>query len=1372
MINSDKLQIRMKAELLIRSTLGSAKNVLGLSSRSSVLFALFITLVSVVPVSHAKTLTWDADVNTTGPQDGAGDWNLSTNWWAGTSNVAWANGNGATFGTLSGSAANYTVSLSGAINTTNLTAQGPASYTLTGAAITATRMLVTNGVTLTFDATATPLSPGNPVILASNCTLNIGSAAMSFTGGHALTGPDPNSAIINATNGTHSLGNQSSGGGSTFDWSGVTVNISNAIMNCSGRLDVSRNSTNTVVNVYNGGQLNVNSSASANAGAHLQISRGTAKHGTVNVYSGGLVTTFYNSAGPAGAVLINSDSGTSDSQSILNVLGGTVQVGLLPFFGGTPGLANAQLGPIKILASAAAYTNTDSAQLNISSGLVAAKSIEFGMAGGNYSQNPTNQFTMTGGALYLDAPNIVAGAATGTNLKITLSGGTIGATASWSPATTLPMTLGTSNGNITFQAADIGGTPFNIAVNSTLTGTGGLNKTGGGTLTLGGANNYSGTTVVSNGVLKIKTSALPSTNGPVVLDGSAGGTPAHAVEVNGDGQYSGVSGDLTYAAASSTLTENFNYLASVPSGSVAPLQVSGNVVFTVTPQVTIEGSAIPVGTYPLIKYGGTVSGTPPTAPATLPAATSGYISNSAASKTICLVVTTSPVSTGLAWRVGNGVWDINTTANWSFLGSPANYTEPNAVQFDDNANGSSPITVTLNANVSPTAVTASAGTKRYIISGDGAIAGGGGLTKTGNGTLTLSGTNTYSGGTMLSGGQLDINYGGDGVNNSAIGTGPLTNQAGTRIDNTSGQPVTLLTPIAQSWSGDWTFVGTTNLNTGLGGITLDAATVSLTVASNILEVDGAITDNGTHATLVKQGGGTLTLSNSASWFGAGGGGLTLAAGQLNINTDNAIGQGEFTLNGGAFDNTSGANLTVNVSHMTWAGSFSYVGTTNITLVGSANVAGATLTVINGELTTDGAISGANTALTKNGPGTWTQTGTTASGGANLTINGGTVNLGKTANACIGTGNICTVNSNATLAITYPLNPQIAAGGGSVVVNGGIFELNGGTERPRSVTLISGAIQNCSTNGTVATIMATNFSLAGTKCVLYATNGARLNLRADVKGSGTLTKTGNGVLQISSNSTFTGQTIISAGTLTFGVAGSISNSPVISLASGTTLDVANRLDQAFTLNSGQTLTGAGSINGSLITGAGSTLLPGVGIGALTVISNVTLGGRALFELNRSDAVQTNDALISVAGTITGGGTLDVVNVGPDLQVGDKFYLFSSAVTGFSAVSLPTTNSLGNSYSWSNDLGVDGSISVASVGSPINPSPGQIQFGVRGGALTLSWPTNLGWILQVQTNSRSTGLGTNWVALTGSENLTSTNFALGPANGAVFYRLVRP
>jgi len=50
------------------------------------------------------------------------------------------------------------------------------------------------------------------------------------------------------------------------------------------------------------------------------------------------------------------------------------------------------------------------------------------------------------------------------------------------------------------------------------------------------------------------------------------------------------------------------------------------------------------------------------------------------------------------------------------------------------------------------------------------------------------------------------------------------------------------------------------------------------------------------------------------------------------------------------------------------------------------------------------------------------------------------------------------------------------------------------------------------------------------------------------------------------------------------------------------------------------------------------------------------------------------------------------------------------------------------------------------------------------------TYLGWVLQAQTDSLTTGLTTNWVVIPGSSVVTTTNVPLSETNQAVFYRLM--
>jgi hypothetical protein len=204
---------------------------------------------------------------------------------------------------------------------------------------------------------------------------------------------------------------------------------------------------------------------------------------------------------------------------------------------------------------------------------------------------------------------------------------------------------------------------------------------------------------------------------------------------------------------------------------------------------------------------------------------------------------------------------------------------------------------------------------------------------------------------------------------------------------------------------------------------------------------------------------------------------------------------------------------------------------------------------------------------------------------------------------------------------------------------------------------------------------------------------------------------------------------------------------------------------------QALQGNGTIRGSLVVGNLGTVLPGFSIGTLTVTNAVTLGGAAVMELNRAGSPNSDRI---VAPSFTGGGTLTVTNIGAGLQVGDTFQLFSTNISGFATVNLPMNDTVNyKAYTWNNNLAVNGTIVVLTAIQTVNPNPTNITVQVSGNMLTLSWPADhLGWTLQVQTNSLSTGLGTNWVAIPNSMNVTFTNITINPTNGSVFYRMVYP
>jgi hypothetical protein len=64
-------------------------------------------------------------------------------------------------------------------------------------------------------------------------------------------------------------------------------------------------------------------------------------------------------------------------------------------------------------------------------------------------------------------------------------------------------------------------------------------------------------------------------------------------------------------------------------------------------------------------------------------------------------------------------------------------------------------------------------------------------------------------------------------------------------------------------------------------------------------------------------------------------------------------------------------------------------------------------------------------------------------------------------------------------------------------------------------------------------------------------------------------------------------------------------------------------------------------------------------------------------------------------------------------------------------------------------------------------------VAGGQIQFVWPADhAGWELQVQTNSLTQGLGTNWTTLSGSTLGNQFSFPVSLAGGSVFFRLAYP
>lgn len=165
---------------------------------------------------------------------------------------------------------------------------------------------------------------------------------------------------------------------------------------------------------------------------------------------------------------------------------------------------------------------------------------------------------VTGGELYLGSEGIVLGTTEPSFVsEIRLGGGTLGAKASWS--TDLPVNLPGASIS-TIKAANGSGSPFNITINGLVSGTGSIDKTGTGMVTLAAGNTSTGSTSVMEGVLKVQAAVFDDgcTIGVEAGAGAAlnldfvGGDRVGVFEIDGVPQADGIYGAIGSGAPHET----------------------------------------------------------------------------------------------------------------------------------------------------------------------------------------------------------------------------------------------------------------------------------------------------------------------------------------------------------------------------------------------------------------------------------------------------------------------------------------------------------------------------------------------------------------------------------------------------------------------------------------------------------------------------------------------------------------------------------------------------------------------------------------------------------------------------------------------------
>lgn len=339
----------------------------------------------------------------------------------------------------------------------------------------------------------------------------------------------------------------------------------------------------------------------------------------------------------------------------------------------------------------------------------------------------------------------------------------------------------------------------------------------------------------------------------------------------------------------------------------------------------------------------------------------------------------------------------------------------------------------------------------------------------------------------------------------------------------------------------------------------------------------------------------------------------------------------------------------------------------------------------------------------------------------------------------------------TTGLGNPASNLVVAAGATLS-----FFANSGatTSRWDKVFLLNGDgfVNTVNIRGGSGHVMIGPVTLSGA-CVLNIGGGSLTN-SGPVSGTGSLIKNGGSTLSLAGTNTYSGDTSVNAGTLALRGPVGISNSPIITVASGAALDASARPDASLNLVGGQLLKGNGTVRGGLRVGLGGTVAPGeFGVGALSVTGAVLLQGTTEVEIDKLGA--TND-LIHGAASITYGGTLQVTSLTDPLADGDGFQLFSATTYGGAFTNfVPATPGAGLVWDTSR-LTVDGRLLV----SVPRPRIGFIALdgtnaiisgtgGLPGGSYYVLTSTNV-----ALPAGNWTRLATNLFDATGSFNLTNT------------------
>jgi len=767
------------------------------------------------------------------------------------------------------------------------------------------------------------------------------------------------------------------------------------------------------------------------------------------------------------------------------------------------------------------------------------------------------------------------------------------------------------NANATVEVT----TGQNFTMDGTITGAGGLAKSGSGTLTLTGTNFYTGGTTISAGTVSVSSdanlgnagSALTFNNATIV---GGAGTGADAV----------LRTTATFSSARNLAFTNGGGRIETDSGTT----------LTLTGAITTTGSAsfIKQGAGTLVLTGDSSAsyvGRTWVNDGTLRIEGGGKLGNT--------------VNAGQAY-ISNGATAIVTGvgSSWETAGQ---------MRVGEHGSGTLRIeaggTVRSGSGAGTVGIVGAGGASSVTITGSGSQ-------WFGNGASLYVGHSNAGSLTVANGGSLQLGSGSDGTIIAGLsigGAGGIINIGAAEGSSSVAAGDLLVGKVDLVASASQLVFNHTNVGYGFSA--------AITGAGSVRQIDGitVLTGTNTYEGATQLVGGRLVAGNSGAFSAKSD--YTVAA--------NAV-----------LEVAGGANTVATIGSLSGAG-FVRIGFDETLIMGGTNQT----TTFSGFFLGDG-------SLEFGGSGTQIVTGTGMLGGGfsmcacntgqfvirggslnfghNIEIGGGTLVVdkgGKLANPgwgvvvfsnmrIDGVGSSVTTDifllqglaSNASLIISggakliVNLGAAVQAdlgGSASALVTGAgslwtipnTFAIGPGSADPTFVTLAEGGeLRITAGDLQIDTLGTLNLGNGGKAGLLTITAGAIVNegaivadftdtatLATVIDGTGTLTKRGSGTLTLTGASTYTGATTVSGGKLV--VNGSLTGAVTIA---------------------GGALGGSGTVGG-IAANAGGTVAPGNSIGTLNVAGNISFAAGSTYQVEINPAGQSDKILATGLATLSGG-----------------------------------------------------------------------------------------------------------------------------------------